>query len=59
MRGVVAVGMDMESNQKTLAIAREQAGYVHAALGYHPWEINGEEADRNPPTFDNVGGCVR
>ena len=52
----MAVGTDMESNQKTLAIATEHAGYVHAAPGYHPWEIHGEEAKRNPSIFDNIGG---
>ena len=44
--GVVAVGMDVESNHKSLDIAREQPGYVHAALGYHPWEIHEEDVER-------------
>ncbi len=57
--GVVAVGMDVQSNQKTLDIARDQPGYVHAALGYHPWEIDEKEGERNLSFIRNhLEGCV-
>ena len=57
--GVVAVGKDVESNHKSLDIAREQPGYVHAALGYHPWEIHEEDVER-PLSFirEHLKECV-
>jgi TatD DNase family protein len=45
--GIVAVGMDVESNQKTLQIARANPQYVYPALGYHPWQIKKEEVEAN------------
>jgi TatD DNase family protein len=40
--GIIAVGMDLDSNMRTLEIAQANPGYVHPALGYHPWEIKKE-----------------
>ncbi len=37
--GIVAVGMDIASNRRTLEIAGQYPGYVFPALGYHPWDI--------------------
>jgi len=37
--GIVAVGMDIESNKKILRIAGSNPGFVYPALGFHPWEI--------------------
>ena len=31
--GIIGVGMDIESNQKVLNIAKENKGYVYPALG--------------------------
>jgi TatD DNase family protein len=45
--GIIAVGMDIESNQKVLKIAEGNRGYVYPALGYHPWEIKEEEVEAN------------
>jgi TatD DNase family protein len=39
LEGMVAVGMDLKSNQKTLALSRQYKGYVFPALGYHPWSV--------------------
>jgi TatD DNase family protein len=47
VRGIIAVGMDRESNQKVLHIANENKGYVYPALGYHPWEIKEKEVEAN------------
>jgi TatD DNase family protein len=47
VRGIIAVGMDRESNQKVLRIAKENKGYVYPALGYHPWEIKEEGVEAN------------
>jgi TatD DNase family protein len=45
--GIIGVGMDIESNQKVLNIAKENKGYVYPALGYHPWVIREEEIETN------------
>ncbi len=42
---VVAAGMDLESNLKTLALADEFPGYVFPALGAHPWCVEAAELD--------------
>jgi len=47
VHGIVAVGMDVDSNRKVLQIAQTNPGYVYPALGYHPWEIKEEEVDVN------------
>jgi TatD DNase family protein len=36
---IIAVGMDLESNKKTLEIADDYPGCVFPAIGYHPWSI--------------------
>jgi TatD DNase family protein len=47
VRGIIAVGMDIWSNQRLLEIAKRNKGYVYPALGYHPWKIREEEAGTN------------
>lgn len=39
---IVAVGMDLASNRKTLALAARYPGVVCPAIGYHPWSIRVE-----------------
>ena len=55
--GVIAVGMDKSSNEKTLSIA-EGEGMVYPALGYHPWSIKRGEIEDNL-TFieENIQRC--
>ena len=45
--GILAVGMDVESNKKVLQIAEANPRYVYPALGYHPWQIKEEEVETN------------
>jgi TatD DNase family protein len=45
--GILAVGMDIESNRKILRIAEANPRYVYPALGYHPWQIKEEEVEAN------------
>ncbi len=45
--GIIAVGMNVDSNQKILQIAEANHGYIYPALGYHPWEIKEEEVEAN------------
>ena len=47
LKAIVAVGMDLPSNERTLKIARENPGFVFAAIGYHPWEIRKGEVEGN------------
>ena len=47
VRGIIAVGMDIESNKKILKIAKANTQYVYPVLGYHPWEIRQEEVEAN------------
>ena len=45
--GIIAVGMDIESNKKVFQIAEANTRYVYPALGYHPWQIKEEEVEAN------------
>jgi len=44
---IVAVGSDLESNEKTLKLAGLYKGFVYAALGWHPWYIKEAEINAN------------
>ena len=59
VKQIVAVGMDLTSNRKTLALARSFAGVVLPAIGYHPWSIRENEIE---PTLAHVdqylGQCI-
>ena len=59
VKGIIAVGMDIESNKKSLKIAQANNGYVYPALGYHPWEIKEEKVGQNLSFIrDHVEECV-
>jgi TatD DNase family protein len=47
VRAIIAVGMDVESNRKTLDIAGRFPGMVYPAVGYHPWSIAAGEIEEN------------
>ena len=40
---ILAVGMDLASNRRTLALSVEHKGVVLPAVGYHPWNIKRED----------------
>ncbi len=44
---IIAVGSDYESNQRVLELAQTYKGFVHPAVGWHPWNIAASEIDRN------------
>ena len=44
---IIGVGSDYESNRKILKIAQEHKGFIHAALGWHPWMIKESDIDRD------------
>ncbi|OGP94987.1 MAG: hypothetical protein A2157_03035 [Deltaproteobacteria bacterium RBG_16_47_11] len=57
--GILAVGMDIESNKNILQIAEANTQYVYPALGYHPWKIKEEEVEANLSFIrDRVRKCV-
>ncbi|UCC66074.1 MAG: TatD family hydrolase [Deltaproteobacteria bacterium] len=59
IKGIIAVGIHLDSNKRTLKIAEENRGYVHPALGYHPWEIRGEDIERCLSFVrDHIHECV-
>jgi len=59
VEAIVAVGMDLTSNRRTLAIASEYPGFVFAAIGYHPWEIRPDEVSETLAFIDeNLGRSV-
>ncbi len=56
---IVAVGQSMESNKKTLAIARRHGGYLFPAIGYHPWLIKDEDVEETLAALDrDLKDCV-
>ena len=57
--GIVAIGQDIPSNQKTLEIAGRHPGFVFPAIGYHPWRLNPDHHDETLAYLDqNLGDCV-
>ncbi len=57
--GIVAVGQDIASNQKTLEIAGKHPGFVFPAVGYHPWRLNPDHDDETFAYIDtNLRHCV-
>jgi len=47
VKGVIGVGVNVDSNKRILKIAEENHGYVYPALGYHPWKMREEEVKEN------------
>jgi len=45
--GIIAVGMNIESNKNILKIAKANTQYIYPALGYHHWQIKEEEVEAN------------
>ncbi len=57
--GIVAVGQDIASNQKTLKIAAQHPKFVFPAVGYHPWRLNPDHDDETFAYIDtNLKRCV-
>jgi TatD DNase family protein len=59
VKGIIGVGVDVESNKKILRIAQENDGFIYSAIGYHPWQIREEEVEANLSFIRNhIEGCV-
>ena len=59
---VIAVGQDYESNIKILEISEKHRGFVHPALGLHPWSLGNMDASKVDLTLhlieENIGKAV-
>jgi len=59
VRGIIGVGMNVESNRKVLEISEKNKGYVYPAVGYHPWELKVDEVEENLSFIRNhLSGCI-
>jgi Tat protein secretion system quality control protein TatD with DNase activity len=59
VRGIVAVGMDIESNRDTLTLAKRFPDLVQLGMGYHPWSITLENVEENLSFIEaNIKMCV-
>lgn len=59
VKKIVAVGMDLASNRKTLALAGQYPQRVLPAIGYHPWRVSIETADETLAFVQShIGVCV-
>ena len=57
--GIVAVGQDISSNQKTLEIAGRHPGFVFPAIGYHPWRLKASDDEKTLAYIEtNLKHCV-
>jgi TatD DNase family protein len=57
--GIVAVGMDVASNQATLELSRRFPHLIYPAVGYHPWSITPEGVEDNLAFIrEHLAGCV-
>ncbi len=56
---IVAVGMDLATNIKTLELAKRFPGRVFPAIGYHPWSIVENDVERTFAFLEsNLDACV-
>jgi len=59
VKGIIGVGVNVDSNKRILKIAEENHGYVYPALGYHPWQMKEEEVKENLSFIrEHVDECV-
>jgi len=59
VKGIIGVGVNVDSNKRILKIAEENHGYVYPALGHHPWQIKEEEVGANLSFIQNhIEECV-
>jgi TatD DNase family protein len=59
VKAIVGVGMDMKSSLRILELARLYAGFVFAAVGIHPWNVNLATAQSDMDfVADHISACV-
>ena len=56
---ILAVGMDLASNRRTLALAEDYSGVVLPAIGYHPWNLDASDITATLAHIDeHLDHCV-
>lgn len=56
---IVAVGQDVASNEKALEMAAKNRGFIHPAIGYHPWRLDPENHDNTLAYIEeHLPGCI-
>ena len=56
---IVAVGMEVVSNQKTMALAQRFPQRIYPAVGYHPWQIDDRRIDAEIAFLEeNLEACI-
>jgi TatD DNase family protein len=56
---IVAVGMDLSSNQRAMRLSEEWPGFVFPALGIHPWSVEASELEATVRYIEkNVDRCI-
>ena len=59
IRAIIAVGMDIDSNMKTLSLAERFPSFVYPCIGYHPWSITAESITDNLAFIEaNIGSSL-
>lgn len=59
VHGIVAVGMDLNSNLATLELAEKYPEMIHPAIGYHPWSITTDSIEENLKFIEeNLATCT-
>ena len=59
VHGIVAVGMDLNSNLATLELAEKYPEMIHPAIGYHPWSIATDSIEENLRFIEeNLATCT-
>ena len=56
---VVAVGMDLSSNQRAIELSDQWPDYVFPSLGIHPWSVEESELDTTVEFIENnIDRCI-
>ena len=58
LEGMVAVGVDYNSNVKTIEFSKIYEGYIFPAIGIHPWEVEKNTDEAIEFIEDNADSCV-
>lgn len=56
---IIAVGMDLNSNQKIIELSDKWPGFVFPSLGIHPWSVEESELETTVKFIrDNIDRCI-
>ena len=55
---IIAMGQELNSNQRVLELARKYPGYVYASLGLHPWQMGNLRAEQIQENIDFISAYL-